>query len=956
MTDKCDDVLELRRDQSVDVSCLVETWHDSDSVSICRLRAQGFVVVDRPRPRLSDDLSTNHGGIIAFAPANIQLSILPVANPPSFELLCVRVTSGRTSEVLAVIYRPGSQPVQWQFFDDLSTIFEQVRTYSSTTYVVGDFNVRLDRPDDPHAQQFRSLVAGYGFHLAASSPTHRRGGTLDALASTTAVDVRIVDAGISDHHAVCWRSKPVLLSSISPSCTDFTRPVLVRSWRQLDRDKFRAAIATSRLCRPENWPIDIDELAALYNDEFQRLLDALIPLHASSYKRRRSDPWFDDECRAAKRATRRLEHAFAASDRRCHWPTSSGTDIAAAAAAKAAWYSQRRTYRLLRYQKCQEFWRRCIDINRSNPRQLWQTVDQLMGRCKLQPSHAISADQFIQFFRDKVQRVRDTTTSSSPPVFIDAPRGADLPSFAAVSAADVAVAIGRLPDKSSAADPMPTSVLKSIADLVAPFIAELFSRSLAKGYYPADFKRSFITPIIKQTGLDASVTSSYRPITNLSVLSKLFERMVARQLVPYLNDNNLLPSLQSGFRASHSTETAILHVFSDILSAVDRGEFAALVLLDLSAAFDTVDHQILLERMQRSFGITGTAHRWFTSYLTGRSLCVRRDGSESEMTAMLCGVPQGSVLGPLLFVLYTADLQSLIEQHGLMPHLYADDTQIYGFCRPDNVEELTRRITDCVADVAAWMCCNRLQLNVDKTNLLWCTSSRRMSQLPTEPLSLAGHEIVPSTSVRDLGVFIDADLTMHQFVSVIVSRCFAALRQLRAVRRYVSASVMQSLVTSLILTRLDYCNSVLFGLPAIQIRRLQAVQNAAARLVFGIRRSEHISDALISMHWLRVTERIRFKIAVMVYKSLHGSSPCYLSSFVPCSSASGRTGLRSAASHRLLVPRYRLSTVGARSFLVAGANIWNGLSLHVVSAPSLTVFRSRLKTFLFSFSYRGAVI
>jgi hypothetical protein len=231
-----------------------------------------------------------------------------------------------------------------------------------------------------------------------------------------------------------------------------------------------------------------------------------------------------------------------------------------------------------------------------------------------------------------------------------------------------------------------------------------------------------------------------------------------------------------------------------------------------------------------------------------------------------------------------------------------------------------------------------------------------MSQLPTEQLSLGGHGIVPSTSVRDLGVFIDADLTMHQFVNAIVSRCFAALRQLRAVRRYVSASVMQSLVTSLILTRLDYCNSVLFGLPAIQIRRLQAVQNAAARLVFGIRRSEHITDALIDLHWLRVAERIRFKVAVMVFKSLHGSSPCYLNTFVPCSSASGRTGLRSAASHRLLVPRCRLSTVGARSFPVAGANVWNSLSSHVVSAPSLSVFRSRLKTFLFSSSYCGAVI
>jgi hypothetical protein len=401
---------------------------------------------------------------------------------------------------------------------------------------------------------------------------------------------------------------------------DSIRQVPVRSWRQLDHDEFRAAVTASRLCRPEDWPVDIDELAALYTEEIQRVLDMLIPLHASSSKRRPSDPWFDVECRVAKRATRRLERAFAAADRRCYRSSSSGTDVAAAAAAKAAWYSQRRAYRLLRHQKCQEVWRRRIDTNRPNPRQLWQTVDQLMGRCKPQPSCAIGVDQFSQFFRDKVQRVRDTTVSSSSPVFVDAPRGVVLPAFVAISTVDVVSAIGRLPDKSSAADPMPTSVLKLIADLIAPFFAELFSRSLAQGHYPVDFKRTFVTLIVKQSGLDASVCSSYRPISNLSVLSKLFERMVARQLLVNLNDNDLLPSLQAGFRVNHSTETAMLHVLSDILAAVDRGEFAALVLLDLSAAFDTVDHQILFERMRRSFGITDTAHRWFTSYLAGRSL------------------------------------------------------------------------------------------------------------------------------------------------------------------------------------------------------------------------------------------------------------------------------------------------------------------------------------------------
>jgi hypothetical protein len=207
-----------------------------------------------------------------------------------------------------------------------------------------------------------------------------------------------------------------------------------------------------------------------------------------------------------------------------------------------------------------------------------------------------------------------------------------------------------------------------------------------------------------------------------------------------------------------------------------------------------------------------------------------------------------------------------------------------------------------------------------------------------------------------LARFFDADLGMRRHVDVVVSRCFAALRQLRAVRQYVTVPVMQSLVTSLVSTRMDYCNSVFFGLPAVQLRRLQSVQNSAARLIFNLRRSAHISDALICLHWLRVAERIRFKMAVMTYRSLRGQTPSYLADFVPLSALSGRASLRSASTHRLQVPRTRLSTIGDRAFPVAGASVWNDLPSDVTSSPSLNIFRSRLKTFLFNRSYPGIVV
>ena len=170
-----------------------------------------------------------------------------------------------------------------------------------------------------------------------------------------------------------------------------------------------------------------------------------------------------------------------------------------------------------------------------------------------------------------------------------------------------------------------------------------------------------------------------------------------------------------------------------------------------------------------------------------------------------------------------------------------------------------------------------------------------------------------------------------------VSRCFAALRQLRSIRHLVSATIFPSLVTALVLSRLDFGNGTLIGLPIHLIRRLQSVQNAAARLIFRLRRSDHTMDALISLHWLRVPERIVFKVAVQTYRALHGDAPQYLRQFTPVADIPSRQRLRPSTSDDLCFPAVRLPTVGRRAFSVAGARVWNALPADITSAPSLFI-------------------
>ena len=179
----------------------------------------------------------------------------------------------------------------------------------------------------------------------------------------------------------------------------------------------------------------------------------------------------------------------------------------------------------------------------------------------------------------------------------------------------------------------------------------------------------------------------HRPVSNVSFLSKFVERVVYLQIEKYLSSNDLLPSMQSGFRRGHSTETAVLKVYNNALIASDKGEIPCLLLLDYSAAFDTVDHKILLTILEESFGISGLVLAWIRSFLTDRHQIFQVGPDRSPMVVVLYGLPQGTILGPQMYILYTADLESILERHGVKMHLYADDTQLYHHSRMNNLEQ-----------------------------------------------------------------------------------------------------------------------------------------------------------------------------------------------------------------------------------------------------------------------------
>ena len=478
--------------------------------------------------------------------------------------------------------------------------------------------------------------------------------------------------------------------------------------------------------------------------------------------------------------------------------------------------------------------------------------------------------------------------------------------------------------------------------------------SLIEGIVPSSMKSAVIKPLLKKENLDCNILKNYRPVSNLTFLSKVLEHVVAKQLKEYMSNNNLQEPFQSAYKQYHSTESALLMVHNDILCAMENQGVTLLVLLDLSSAFDTIDHPVLLSRLQHHLGINGTILAWFESYLSDRTQCVHINGKSSAPQPLQYGVPQGSVLGPLLFSIYILPLGDIIRRHGMKLHIYADDTQVYVSVCPttsSGVNLAVSRLELCVHDINEWMTMNFLKLNADKTEVVMLGFKAQLAKINLTSVNIAGVDIaIKSDPVKNLGVMFDCGLTMATQVANIARLANFQLVNIGRARKMLTTESTKLAVHTLVSSRLDYCNCLLAGINRGLLKRLQNVQRTAARLITRKRKYDPISDDLIELHWLPVEQRINFKILVLTYKAIHHQSPDYISSMLQLRTDSRH--LRSTSfAPQLVQPRTHHITFADRAFSCYAPRKWNQLPPQIRNANSISIFKRLLKSHLFELAY-----